>query len=105
MVKHPVTGKIALVSNESGVDVLIDEKYSVKTIAGQRVFIDELLPGPRQLRAIKSGFREWRMPVTVISGETVTVRIEMKPVLDPEMVRVPEGTYIQGSDEGTKDQR
>lgn len=103
--KKPATGKLALTANEAGTEILIDEKYSVKALAGQTMTVDGLFPGPRQLRAIKPGFEEWRATVTVRANETIPVRVEMRPLLDPEMIRLPEGAILQGNDMGEKDQR
>jgi formylglycine-generating enzyme required for sulfatase activity len=103
--KKPATGQLALTSSEPGTEILIDEKYGVKTIPGQVTRVDGLLPGVRQLRAIKPGFREWRGVVTVKVNETIAVNIELKPILDPEMLRIPEGQFTRGNDKGAKDQR
>jgi len=103
--KKPSTGRLALTASEPGTEILIGEKYGVKTLPGQITSVDGLLPGVRQLRAIKPGFREWRGVVAVKANETVMVNIELKPILDPEMLRIPEGQFSQGSDKGAKDQR
>lgn len=103
--KRAATGKIALTAREPGTEVLIDEKYSVKAMAGQTMYVDGLLPGPRQLRAIKSGFEEWRMTVNVRANEIIPVNIEMRPLLEPVMLPVPEGSYFMGAEDGAKDQR
>jgi formylglycine-generating enzyme required for sulfatase activity len=103
--KKPATGRLALTANEAGTEIFIDEKYSVKALAGQTMYVDGLLPGQRQLRATKPGFSEWRSIVTVKANETVAVRVELKPVLDPPMLRVLEGAFVRGADKGQKDQR
>ena len=103
--KKPPTGRLALTSSEPGTEILIDEKYGVKTLPGQVTRVDGLLPGVRQLRAIKPGFREWRGIVTVKANETIAVNIELKPILDPEMLRIPEGQFTRGNDKGARDQR
>jgi len=105
MRKKSSTGRLALTSNEPGTEILIDEKYGVKTAPGQVMRVDGLLPGVRQLRAIKPGFREWRGTVTVKANETVAVNVELKPLLDPEMLRISEGAFVRGNDKGAKDQR
>ena len=103
--KKPVTGRLALTANEPGTEIVIDEKYSVKSLAGQTMYVDGLLPGERQLRASKPGFKEVRIVANVLPGETLAVNVVLKPLLDPEMFRVPEGTFIIGSDRGARDQR
>jgi formylglycine-generating enzyme required for sulfatase activity len=103
--KRPSTGRLALTANEPGTEILIDEKYSVKSLPGQVMYVDGLFPGVRQLRALKPGFNEWRGTVTVRANETVAVKVELKPILDPEMIRIPEGAFARGSERGQKDQR
>jgi hypothetical protein len=105
IIKKPATGRLALTSSEPGTEILIDEKYGVKTLPGQVARLDGLLPGVRQLRAIKPGFREFRGIATVKANETVAVNIELKPILDPEMLRIPEGQFTRGNDKGSRDQR
>jgi formylglycine-generating enzyme required for sulfatase activity len=103
--KKPATGRLALTANEPGTEIFIDEKYSVRALAGQTMYVDGLLPGVRQLRASKAGFKEWRGTVTVKANETIAVKVELKPHLEFPMLRVPEGAYIRGNDKGGKDQR
>ena len=105
MSKKPTTGRLALTSNEPGTEILIDEKYSAKSLPGQVMYFDGLLPGVRQLRAVKPGFREWRGTAVIRANETAEVNIELKPFLDPEMLRIPEGAFVRGNDKGAKDQR
>ncbi len=103
--KKPATGRLELTSNEAGTEILIDEKYGVKTLPGQVTRVDGLFPGVRQLRAIKPGFREWRGSVTVKAEDTVAVSIVLIPILDPQMIRIPEGQFLRGNDKGARDQR
>ncbi len=103
--KKPATGRLALTANEAGTDIFIDEKYIAATLPGQAVNVDGLFTGERQLRATKPGFRELRSVVTVKANETVAVKIELKPVLDLEMMRVQEGYFARGNDKGLRDQR
>ncbi len=103
--KKPATGRLALTANEPGAEIFIDEKYSVRALAGQTMYVNGLFPGQRQLRAVKPGFKEWRGTVTIKANETVAVRVELKPILDPEMIRIPEGAFVQGNDKGDRDQR
>ena len=103
--KKPPTGRLSLIANEPGTEIFIDDKYSVKSLAGQMLFVDGLIPGPRRLRAVKPGFREWLTIVTVKSDETVPVNVTLTPLLDPEMISVAEGFLNRGSDKGPRDQR
>lgn len=103
--KKPVTGRLVITTNQVDAEVFVDERYSVKSLAGQTINVDGLLPGPKQLRAIKAGFLEWRETVIVKSNETVKVNVIFKPALEPEMLRVPDGPFMQGNDKGPRDQR
>jgi formylglycine-generating enzyme required for sulfatase activity len=105
MKKKPVTGRLALIANEAGAEIFVDEKYNVKSLPGQVTYVDGLLPGVRQLRATKPGFEEWRGTVTVRVNETTSVNVELKPLLDLAMLRVPAGSFIRGNNKGAKDQR
>jgi formylglycine-generating enzyme required for sulfatase activity len=103
--KKPPAGRLALTVDEPGTEILIDETRSFTTMPWQVRLIVEVEPGMRQLRAIKPGFKEWTGTVIVKANETATVNIEFKPSLDLEMLRVPEGVFLQGDDRGAKDQR
>jgi len=103
--KKPPAGRLALTVDEPGTEILIDETRSFTTMPWQVRLIVEVEPGLRQLRAIKPGFKEWSGTVIVKANETVTVNIEIKPSLDMEMLRIPEGVFVQGDDRGAKDQR
>ena len=103
--KEPPAGRLALTVDEPGTEILIDETRSFTTMPWQVGLIVEVEPGMRQLRAIKPGFKEWSGTVIVKANETATVNIELKPSLDLEMLRIPEGVFAQGDDRGAKDQR
>jgi formylglycine-generating enzyme required for sulfatase activity len=103
--KKAVTGRLSLTANEPGAEIFIDDKSSVKSQAGQTLFVDGLFPGQRKLRAVKPGFSEWQSVVTIKANETVSVNVNLKPILDPEMVPVPEGFLNRGSETGPRDQR
>ncbi len=105
IVKKPETGRIALTATEPGTEIFIDDKYSVKSLAGQTMMVSGLLPGPRRLRAVKPGFKEWTLNVTVRANETLAVDVRLKPIISPEMIAVREGPYVRGSDRGSRDQR
>lgn len=105
LVKKPETGRLALTASEPGTEIFIDDKYSVKSLAGQTLMVSGLLPGRRQLRAVRKGFKDWQMTVTVKANETLAVDVKLKPILNPEMMAVREGVFIRGSDRGARDQR
>lgn len=101
--KKALTGKLAILVNQPGTEVVIDERLSVKSIAGQQISVDGLLPGDHRVRAVKAGFREWRNVVKVSAGETQRVDITLVPEISPEMVRVPAGEFVRGNESGAKD--
>ncbi|MBK9316294.1 MAG: SUMF1/EgtB/PvdO family nonheme iron enzyme [Acidobacteria bacterium] len=105
IVRKPETGRIALTASEPGTEIFIDDKYSVKSLAGQTLMVSGLAPGKRQLRAVKPGFKEWRMNVSLKANETLAVNVKLKPILNPEMLMVREGPYVRGNDRGARDQR
>jgi len=103
--KKPPAGRLALIVDEPGTEILIDETQRFTTMPWQVRLIIEVAPGVRQLRAIKPGFKEWSETVVVKAKETATVNIELKRSLDMEMLRIPEGPFLCGDDRGAKDQR
>ncbi|MDX2031707.1 MAG: SUMF1/EgtB/PvdO family nonheme iron enzyme [Blastocatellia bacterium] len=103
--KRALTGKLAITTNENGTEVIIDDKYSVKPRAGETLYVDGLLPGPRKVRAVKPGYKEWATIVNIEASETAAVRVEMTQLLDPEMLMIQGGAFFQGDPNGEKDQR
>jgi formylglycine-generating enzyme len=103
--KKPPAGRLALIVDKPGTEILIDETRGFTTMPWQVRLIVEVEPGMRQLRAIKPGFKEWSGAVAVKAGETATVNIELKRNLDMEMLRIPEGPFLCGDNRGAKDQR
>jgi formylglycine-generating enzyme required for sulfatase activity len=101
--KKPLVGKLAIQVSQPGTEIFIDEKLSVKSMAGQQISVDGLLPGKHQVRAVKLGFSEWRGAVEVGAGETKNIEIALAPVINPEMIRVVAGEFVMGSDAGGKD--
>ncbi|HMX28361.1 MAG TPA: SUMF1/EgtB/PvdO family nonheme iron enzyme [Blastocatellia bacterium] len=105
MRKRPAQGKVMLTINELGADIIIDETHVAPLSGAQPNLLEGLAAGKHRLRARKAGFHEWRGSVTVIPGETVPLKIELKPVLDPEILLVEEGVFMRGNNNNDKDQR
>ncbi len=105
MKRRPAMGKVMLTINELGAEVIIDETHTITPSGAQPNQLEGLSAGKHRLRARKAGFHEWRGSVTVIPGETVPLRIELKPILDPVMLPVTEGVFMRGKNSGDKDQR
>lgn len=101
--KKALTGKLAILVSQPGTEVFIDERLSVKSIAGQQISVDGLLPGDHRVRAVKAGFREWRNVVKVTAGETQRVEITLLQNIHPDLVRVPAGEFVMGNDSLAKD--
>jgi formylglycine-generating enzyme required for sulfatase activity len=104
--KKIVLSRLSILSNEPGIEIFLNGKpLGIKSVAGQPLSVHGLNPGPYQLRAVKPGFKEWSGSTEVAPGETATVKIELQPILDPQMVRVPAGEFTMGNDRGPKDAR
>jgi formylglycine-generating enzyme required for sulfatase activity len=105
MRRKPEPGKIALIVNEQGVVVIVDEHETIRPAQGQPYLLTGLSTGNHQVRANKPNFREWRGSVSVEPGKTTSVKIELKPLIDPELLLIEEGVFEQGNDNGDKNQR
>jgi len=103
--KKIAPGVVMLTINEAGAEVVIDGKDTIKPSATQPNQLEGLSPGTHQLRATKPKFKEWRGSVTVKPGETASVVVDLKPLLDPDMLPVAEGVFMRGNNKGDKDQR
>ncbi len=101
--RRATTGTLVITVNQPGVDVFINDKLSVKSVAGRSLTVEGMLPGTHQLRAVKSGFKEWRSVVKVNVAETRPVEIVMVAGISPELVRVAAGEFTMGNDKGPKD--
>lgn len=103
--KKVLPGLVMLTINEAGAEVVVDGKETIRPSVTQPNQIEGLSAGTHQLRATKPKFKEWRGSVTVKPGETTSIKIDLKPILDPEMLAVPEGVFMRGNNKGEKDQR
>jgi formylglycine-generating enzyme required for sulfatase activity len=103
--KRPQTARIALVANEPETNVIVDNRIILRINPGKTTFIEDLEPGPLQLRAVKDGFQEFSMNVTLKPEETLVVSIALKPDLEIEMLQVGAGNLNLGNDNGARDQR
>jgi formylglycine-generating enzyme required for sulfatase activity len=103
--KKIAPGLVMLTINEAGAEVVIDGKETIKPSATQPNQIEGLAAGTHQLRVTKPKFKEWRGSVTVKPGETASLRVDLKPLLDPDLLAVQEGVFMRGNNKGDKDQR
>ena len=101
--RRSTTGTLVITVNQPGVDVFINDKLSVKSVAGRSITVEGMLPGTHQIRAVKAGFKEWRSVVKVAVAESSPVEIVMAAGISPELVRVPAGEFRMGNDNGPKD--
>ncbi len=100
------TGRLTLFINEPGSEVFIDDKpQGVRSVAGQPLTISGLRAGPQTVRIVLPGFFEWRESVQISAGLSRTVMVNLKPKLDPEVLRVPGGEFAMGDDRGSRDAR
>lgn len=103
--KKLAPGKILLTVNEPDVEISLDGQTSIRLAVGEQKLIDGLSTGTHQILATKPKFKDWRSTVSVSPGETVSVQVAIKLLIDPEMLFVSEGVFEQGNDNGDKDQR
>ncbi|MDX2039831.1 MAG: SUMF1/EgtB/PvdO family nonheme iron enzyme [Acidobacteriota bacterium] len=105
MRRKPDPGKIAVTINEPGAVVVVDDHETIRPAPGQPYLLTGLATGTHQVRATKTGFREWRGAVSVEPGKTASVKIELKLLIDPVMMLIEEGVFEQGNNNGDRDQR
>jgi hypothetical protein len=80
MRRRATTGRLSISSSEPGTEITIDGRsLGLKTLAGNAMSHDGLQPGPHLIRASKQGFKDWEGTAMVTAGETVRVRIDLKP--------------------------
>jgi hypothetical protein len=80
MRRRATTGRLSISSNEAGTEVTVDGRsLGLKTLAGNAMSHDGVQPGPHIIRASKPGFKDWEGTAIVTAGETVRVRIDLKP--------------------------
>ena len=105
MRKRPEQGKVLLTINELDAEIIIDETHVAPLSGAQPNRLEGLAAGKHRLRVRKAGFHEWRGGVTVVPGETVSLKVELKPILDVEVLLVEEGVFMRGNNNNDKDQR
>lgn len=100
------TGRLTVFISEAGTELFIDgQPQGFKSVAGQPITVSGLKAGSHEVRAARSGFEEWRETVQVTTGLSRTVMVNLKPKLEPEMIRIPGGDFVMGDDRGEKDAR
>ncbi|MFN0112956.1 MAG: formylglycine-generating enzyme family protein [Blastocatellia bacterium] len=105
MKKKPAPGKIAITVSEPDVEVIVDGQERLKPKPGQPVLLSDLATGIHRIIARKRKLRDWSATVSVEPGKTSAVKIEMKPAIDLEMLKIAEGAFEMGDDKGDKAQR
>jgi hypothetical protein len=80
MRRRVTTGRLSIASSEPGTEITVDGRpLGLRTLAGNAMSHDGLQPGPHIIRASKPGFKDWEGTAIVSPGETVRVRIDLKP--------------------------
>ena len=98
------TGRLTIFINEPGADVFIDGKpQGMKSVAGQPLTISGLKQGRHEVRAVRAGFEDWNENVAITAGLSRTLNINLRVLLDPEVVLVPGGEFRMGDEDGPKD--
>jgi len=78
--RRVTTGRLSISSSEPGTEITVDGRsLGLKTLAGNAMSHDGVQPGPHIIRASKPGFKDWEGTAIVTAGETVRVRIDLKP--------------------------
>jgi len=96
------TGIIEVNSTPSGAKVYLDNADTGKTT---NAALTLLAPGNHTVLLTLRGYRDFSQQVTVAAGQTATVSASLVAtgVLEPEMVRLPGGTFLMGSDSAESD--
>jgi formylglycine-generating enzyme required for sulfatase activity len=106
MRSRETTGRLTIFISEPGTEVFVDGRsQGVKSVAGQPITVSGLRQGGHELRAVHSGFEEWRETVQVTNGMSRTVTINLKSKLEPDLLTIPGGDFSMGDDRGPKDAR
>lgn len=105
LVRRPTNGRLSLVVNISGAEIVIDETLRLRSFGGEPVVVGGLVPGLRRIQVVKPGYDAWESGVVIQAGETQALRIDLRPRPEPSMILIPESTFRQGNDRGAKDQR
>lgn len=105
-----------------GARVELDGKARGITNTDGTMTIENLEVGDHRLAVVAEGYQRWsgafvmstaatqfQVPMIKRASSAPAVnslaKTEPKPALDPEMVRIPEGAYLQGNHEGQSDER
>jgi len=96
------TGSIQVNSTPTGASITLDGVATGKTT---NATLTLLTPGSRAVLLVLNGYRDFSQTVTVVAGQTTTVSASLVAtgVLEPEMVRLPGGTFMMGSDSAESD--
>lgn len=103
--KKPEPGKLAFTINEPDALVIVDGQERIRPQVGQPNVLSGLATGTHKIVARKRNFYEWNGSVSVEPGKISSVKITLKPLIDPEMLTISEGVFEMGNDTGDKDQR
>lgn len=103
--KKPQPGSLAFTINEPDALVIIDGQENIRPKVGQPHTLSGLSTGKHQIVARKRNFYEWVGSVSVEPGKISSLKIVLKPFIDPELLMIEEGVFEMGKDNGDKDQR
>lgn len=105
MKKKPDPGKIAIIINEPDALVIVDGLEKLSPKVSQQSLLSGLSTGTHKIVAKKKNFYDWNGEIAVEPGKTSTVKIVLKPLIDPDMLMIGEGVFEMGSDTGDGDHR
>ena len=103
-------GLLAITTTVAGVEVFLGTQRIGEVGPGRRLASGELEVGVYHIRAKKAGFKEWEREVQVAANQRTEVVIDIEVLRSElaktvrtedgaEMVLVPEGEFVRGSDE------
>ena len=96
------TGTIQVNSSPTGAKIYLDNANTGKTT---NAALTLLAPGNHAVLLTLQGYRDFGQQVTVAAGQTATVTASLVStgVLEPEMIRLPGGTFLMGSNSAESD--
>jgi formylglycine-generating enzyme required for sulfatase activity len=104
---RPRLGSLAVSARLDGVEVWLDDQRMGETRQGRTLVVNNVSEGTHRLRAQKAGHKDWQREIQVTASQRAEAVIDIEP-LGPakvikgddgaEMVLVPAGDFLMGSD-------
>ena len=90
-------GSIQVESNPTGAQVYLDGNLTEKVT---NCLLSNISPGSHTIKLVLAGYSDLQQTVTVQAGQTAKMTGTFSPlvIIEPEMVRIPGGTFMMGSE-------